>query len=97
MFFRDGAELPEGGLQALAEGLEALRVADLDMFPVAVGQDEVVQEVLEKLSPDGDFKIAHVGKVGGGQNARIVDLREEHLLGGPLQRSPLFDPPLQRS
>ncbi len=91
----DTAQLGQGILQAVAEALEALGEADRAGLPVRVGQHEVVDQVRKRLAVDGHLQAAGVREVGGAQPARLVDLAEEHLLGRPVQGTPLLDVPLQ--
>jgi hypothetical protein len=91
----DTAQLGQGILQAVAEALEALGEADRARLPVRVGQHEVVDQVRERLAVDGHLQAAGVREVGGAQPAGFVDLAEEHLLGRPVQGTPLLDVPLQ--
>lgn len=89
------SQFPQGVLQALAEALEALGEADGAGLPVGVGEDEVIDQVVERLAEDGDAELGHIGEVALGEPARLMDLREEHLLGRPFESTPPFDPALQ--
>jgi hypothetical protein len=91
----DSSQFPQGVLQALAEAFEALGEADGAGLPVGVGEHEVIDQVVEGLAEDGDLELGHAGEVALGEPPRLVDLREEDLLGRPFEGSPLFDPPLQ--
>jgi hypothetical protein len=82
-------------LQAFAEALEALGEADGAGLPVGIGQDEVVDQVVERLAKDGHAELGHAREVALGESSRLMDLCEEDLLGRPFEGSPLFDPPLQ--
>jgi hypothetical protein len=95
MHLGGAAQLGQGILQAVAEALEALAEADRAGLPVGVGQHEVVDQVRKRLAADGHLQAAGVREVGGAQPARLVDLAEEHLLGGAVQGAPLLDVPLQ--
>ena len=44
---------------------------------------------------DGDAELGHAGEVALGEPTRLMNLREEHLLGRSFEDAPLFDPPLQ--
>jgi hypothetical protein len=92
---RHAAQLPQGILQPLAEALVALREADRARLPVGVGQDEVVDQVLQGPAGDGHPQVGAVGEVAGSQPAGVVHLGEEHLPGRPLQGPPPLEPPLQ--
>jgi hypothetical protein len=91
----DSSQFPQGVLQALAEALEALGEADGASLPVGVGQHEVIDHVVERLAEDGDAELGHTGEVRLGEPTRLVDLREENLLGRPFEGAPPFDPALQ--
>jgi hypothetical protein len=82
-------------LQSVGQRLERLGEADRPGLPVRVRQDEVVDQVVERLAVDGHPQVGHVGEVGGAQTAGRVDLGEEHLLGRPLGGPPRLDPPLE--
>jgi len=89
MKLRYAAQLPQGVLQALTEALQALGETDGAGLPVGVGQDEVVNHVIEREAIDGHAQFGAVGEVAGTQACGIMDLGEEDLLGGALQRAPL--------
>ena len=89
------AQLPQGVLQALTEALQALREAQRPRLPVRVGQHEVVHQVGKRRAGDRHPQLGAVREVRGTQPARLVDLGEEHLLGGAVLGPPLLDPPLQ--
>ena len=91
----DSSQFPQGVLQALAEALEALGEADGAGLPVGIGEDEVIDHVIERHAEDGDAELGHAGEVRFGESPRLVDLCEEHLLGRAFEGAPLFDPPLQ--
>ena len=85
------AEFPQGILQAIGEGLERLRSTERDRFPVRVGEDEVVDHVVERLAREGDAERVHAGEIGGGDVAGVVDLSEDDGLVGPAECPPLTD------
>ncbi len=91
----NSSQFPQGVLQPFAEALEALGEADGGGLPVGVGEHEVIDQVVERLAEDGDAALGHAGEIRFGEPPRLVDLREEHLLGRPFEDTPLFDPPLQ--
>jgi hypothetical protein len=93
--FGDPSQFPQGVLQSLAEALEALGEADGACLPVGVGEHEVIDQVVERLAEDGDAELGHAGEVALGEPTRLMDLREEDLLGRPFEGPPLFDPTLQ--
>ena len=92
---RNPSQFPQGVLQAFAEALEALGEADGAGLPVGVGEHEVIDHVVERFAEDGDAEFGHAGEITLGEPPRLVNLREEHLLGRPFECAPLFDPPLQ--
>jgi hypothetical protein len=81
-------QFPQGVLQALAEGLKRLRRAERDRFPIRVRQREVIRQVCERLAAERHSQRFHVGEVRGPQVARMMDLREHHLLPRPLGGPP---------
>ena len=48
------SQFPQGVLEPLAEALETLGEADGGRLPIGVGQDEVIDHVIERLAGDGD-------------------------------------------
>jgi hypothetical protein len=92
---RNSSQFPQGVLQTFAEALEALGEADGAGLPVGVGEHEVIDHVVERFAEDGDAEFGHAGEVTLGEPPRLVNLREEDLLGRPFEGAPLFDPPLQ--
>lgn len=93
---RHAAQFRQGGLQPFAQALEALREADRGRLPVRVGQDEVIDQMLERLARNRHAQLVHVREVGSGQSARFMLLGEEDLLGRSVQGPPAPDVPLQR-
>ena len=91
----NSSQFPEGVLQTLAETFKALGETDGAGLPVGVGEDEVIDHVVERLAEDGDAEFGHAGEVRFGEPTWLVDLGEEHLLGRPFESTPLFDPALQ--
>ena len=90
------AQLPKGVLDSAAHGLERFGEADGREFPVRVGEGEVVQQVVQRLAPDGDSQRVHVGEVRRPQPARIVDLGKHDGLPWAAQPPPVADAALQR-
>lgn len=95
MSLRHASQGPQRVLQTLAQTGETLRETDRHMFPVRVGEHEVIHHVLKALSLDRHLKVVHVGEVRSTQPARFVHLGEEHLLGRSRQSTPLTHAPLQ--
>lgn len=82
-------QLPQGVLQPLAEALQALREAQGRRLPVGVGQDEMIEQVVERQPVDGHAQVSAMGEVAGTQTTGVMHLGEEDLLGRPFQGSPL--------
>ena len=53
------SQFPEGVLEPLAEALETLGEADRAGLPVGVGQDEVIDQVIERLAGERDVQVVH--------------------------------------
>jgi hypothetical protein len=92
---RDPSQFPRRVLQPLARALPALREADRAGLPVGVGRHEVIDQVVERHAGDRDAQLGHVREVRGTEAAGLMVLREEHLLGRPLEGPPQFDPALE--
>jgi len=89
------AQLPQGVLQSFTEAFQALGEAHGARLPVGVGQDEVVDQVIERTAVDGHAQIGAVGEVAGRQPTGIMHLGEEDLFGRPLLGTPNLASPLQ--
>jgi hypothetical protein len=89
------AQLPQGVLHPLAETLQALRETEGACLPVGVGQDEVIDQVVERNAVDGHAQVGAMGEVAGTKSSGVMNLGEEDLLGGALQGAPLPAAPLQ--
>jgi hypothetical protein len=95
MLNRHAAQRPHRVLETRAEALEALGEAKRDVLPVRVRQDEVVDQVRERLALDGHAQLRHVREVRGAKLTGQMLLGKEHLLVWPVRRPPLLDVPLQ--
>jgi hypothetical protein len=95
VFLRHAAQFPQRILQPLAERLERFGGTHAHRFPVRVGEDEVVHQVIEGLSCDSDLQFTHSREVGRGQLARHVNLPEHDGLVRPVNRSPLVHASLE--
>jgi hypothetical protein len=93
----DAPQLPKRVLQALAEGLERLRRAQRDRFPIRVRQRKVKRQVGKRLAADGHTQGIHVREVGRRQVSRVVDLGEHHRSVRSLRGSPTADLSLEGS
>jgi hypothetical protein len=89
------AQFRQRVLQPGTETLEALGEADRARLPVRVGQHEVVDQVCQRLTVDGNAQAGAVREVRGTQPAGLMHLGEEHFLGRSVQSPPLFEAPLQ--
>jgi hypothetical protein len=89
------AQLPHRVLEPFAETLQALGETDRPRLPVGVRQHEVVDQMRKRHAGNGDAQAAAMGEIRGAQPTRLVDLREDHFLGGSVQRSPALEPALQ--
>ena len=95
MLHRHAAQRPHRVLESRAETLEALGEAERDVLPVRVRQDEVVDQVRERLALDGHAQLRHVREVRGAELTGQMLLGEEHLLVRTVRRQPVLDAPLQ--
>lgn len=93
---RDAAEFPDRILEPVRQRFERLRRADRNRFPVRIGQDEVVREVVERLALERDPEPVHAGEIGTRQVAGRVDLPEHHHPARTDRGLPLPHPPLER-
>ena len=59
MHLGNPSQFPEGVLEPLAEALETLGEADRAGLPVGVGQDEVIDQVIERLAGERDVQVVH--------------------------------------
>src|SRR5215472_7820718 len=95
MLQRYSAQFPERILQALAQALEALGIAQRSRFPVRVRQHEVIQQVGKRLPPNRDPQLGHVREIGLAEAAWYMPLGKEHFLLRAFCGAPLLQPPLQ--
>ena len=93
----DAPQLPKRVLQALAEGLERLRRAQRDRFPIRVRQRKVKRQVGKRLAADGHTQGIHVREVGCRQVSRVVDLGKHHRSVRSLRGPPTADLSLEGS
>src|SRR5208283_538141 len=95
--FGNASKLPKCALKSFAQALKAFRKADYACFPVRERKHKMVEQMIEKLSLDCNLQLSHPCKVRLTQHSGIINLGEEHLFLRTLQRTPCFNPPLQRS
>ena len=94
---RRSPQLPQRVLQAVGQRLERLRRADGHRLPVRVGEHEMIHQVLEAFSEDGDSQRVHAGEIRGRQVAGVMHLTEHHRPRHTRRDSPLPNAPLQRA
>jgi hypothetical protein len=95
MQLRHAAQFPQGVLQAFAEALQALRKTDRSRLPIGVGENEMIDQVVERNALDGHVQVGAVGEIAGRQPTGVMHLGEENLLGGSALGAPDLDPALQ--
>jgi hypothetical protein len=98
---RNTAEFPDRVLESVRQRLERFRGTHRHRFPIRVRQHEVVDEVVERLTLNGDGQIIHGREVGTGEIAGVMDLREHRLAarserGPPVSHLSLESPPVAR-
>jgi hypothetical protein len=86
---RHAAQFPQGILETVGQCHKRLRRAERHRLPVRVGQHEVVDQVIERLTGDGDPERVHGGEVRRREIAGLVDLAEHDGLPRSVRRPPL--------
>jgi len=94
---RDSPEFPQRVLQAVGQRLKRLRRADRHRLPVRVREHEVIRQMLESFSQNGDPQGAHVGEIRGRQVRGVMHLAEHHRASTTGHGAPLLDAPLERA
>ena len=94
---RHSPQFPQRVLQAVGQRFERLRRADTYRLPVRVGEDEVIRQMLESLSEDGDSQGVHVGEIRGRQVTGVVHLAKHDRASQTTRSPPLLDAPLKRA
>lgn len=74
MLARHASQLPQSVLQTAAEGLEGLGETNRNGLPIGVGQREMVEQVIKRLTGDRNPQGIHVREVRRAQVAGKVDL-----------------------
>ncbi len=97
MPLRRSPKFPERILKAVGQRFERLRCADGHRLPIRVREHEVIRQMLESLSEDGDFERVHAGEIRGRQVAGVMHLAEHDRAGQTGRRPPLQDAPLERA
>ena len=96
VLLRDRTEQPQGVLAAAAQGDEALAAEHhVSVFEARVGQPEVIQQMRQGHTGDGDAEVSGGGEVGQAEATGWIPLGEDHLLFGPMQGAPPAHAPLQ--
>jgi len=72
---------PQGILQPRAEAGEALGETNGHVLPIRVGQDKMIQQMLERLPREGHAQAGQVREIRSAQSSRLVPLREIDLFG----------------
>ena len=93
---RDPAERPQRALHAGHERLEGLAERDRHPRPVAVAEDELKEQVRQRLAGDRHAQVGRVREIDRRLATRHGDLLEEHLGLDAVPRPPVAKPPLQR-
>ena len=86
---RHATECVQGVLQSIGEGLERFGQANAHRFPVRVGEDEMVDHVVERLACDGDGERIHVCEVRSGEIANVMHLSDDGELARTVAGPPL--------
>lgn len=73
---RHSAQFPEGVLKAVGQGFEGLRRAQGHRLPVRIREHEVIRQMLESPTEEGDSQGVHAGEVRGRQIAGVMHLAE---------------------
>ena len=90
-------EFPERILNTRTECLKRFGKAERHRFHIAVGQDAVVQYVIESRSGDRDPQLIADREVTGCQPSRMMDLPEEDRLAWTVKASPFRHTPFEGS
>jgi hypothetical protein len=89
------AQVPERLLQPVRQRLERLRRTHRHRLPVRIRQDEVVDQVVERLPGDRDGQPVHGREIRRREVAGPVHLTEHHRLPRSRGRPPPPHPPLE--
>jgi len=98
MLVRGAAERPQGVLQAVRQGHEALAAEhDMGMLEAAVSEPEVIEAMVERLAGDGDSEAGHVGEIRQSEAAGPMGLAEDDLPLLAMDGPPGANAPRQRA
>ncbi len=92
---RNPAQLPQRALEPIHERFEGLAERQAYPAPPAEAQNELEQQVIERLAGDPHPELRAVREVELRLPARRVSLLEVDLSLRPMDRAPVADPPLQ--
>ena len=96
MLARHASQLPQSVLKTAAEGLEGLGETNRNGLPIGVGQREMVEQVIERLTGDRNPQGIHVREVRRPQVAGKVDLGKHDFPVRSTGSPPRPNPTLQR-
>ena len=91
------ARTVQGVLKTRRQRFERLRVTEVDVFPVGIGEDRVEQHVVVGTSPKGDPQSVQDDEVEGDHVSRMMHLRKVDFLLNPVLQFPLLNAPFQGS
>ena len=77
---RNAARQMQGVLQTCRESFEGLRMTEVDVLPVRIGEDRMEHHVVEGLAADRDLERIHDDEVESDHVARMVNLWEDDFL-----------------
>nr|KIS31664.1 hypothetical protein TQ38_16340 [Novosphingobium sp. P6W] len=98
MKLRRAACGPERVLQPFGQGDEALTAQDdVPVFEAATWKPEVIEQVVQGLSGDGNSQIVHTRKIGQAEPPGLVHLPENYFAILPVDGAPVANAPLQGS
>ena len=81
MLVRCSAEQPQGILQPLRQGHEALAAEnDMGVLEAGIGEPEMIEPMVERLARDRDREISHVGEIRQAEPAGFMHLTEDDFL-----------------
>src|ERR1700757_3966760 len=98
VFLRYATERPQGVLQTLGQGDEALAAQyHASLLPTGERQAEVIEPMIERDTSDAHAQLHRIGEIRQRLLTRRMLLTEDHLPLRSMQRLPVADPPLQRA
>src|ERR1700744_2507689 len=98
VFLRCATERPQGVLQTLGQGDEALAAQyHASLLPTGERQAEVIEPMIERDTSDAHAQLHRIGEIRQRLLTRRMLLTEDPLPLRSMQRLPVADPPLQRA